>query len=128
MSNLQPINPDFPDLGQQPWASNLLTGLAESVVAENQTRARVNAFLLHLAKNPDMLVTGAITGDPVTSAVVVWPGGAPGVLTITARHTSGAVTSYTITYGSPVTQTFTQPAITRNAAGAATLVPAIVVT
>ena len=33
----------------------------------------------------------------------------------------------TFTYGSPVTKTYTQPTITRNAAGAATNVPQIVV-
>jgi hypothetical protein len=37
------------------------------------------------------------------------------------------VLAYNITYGSPVTKTFTQPTITRNTAGAATNVPQIVV-
>ena len=78
-----------------------------------------------------MLVTGAITNDEldqIVSAAVVWPNGAPGTLTITSRHATGAVLAYTITHGSPVTKTYTQPAITRNSNGAATLVPAIVVT
>lgn len=80
------------------------------------------------AKNPDLLVVGAVTGDPLTSAQVVWPDDTPGVLTITARHATGAVTAYNITYGSPVTKTFTQPAITRATSGAPTNVPQIVVT
>ena len=86
--------------------------------------------LVQAAKNPDLLVTGAITvdgNDLVTSAAVVWPDGSPGTLTITSRDSNGAVLAYNITYGSPVTKTFTQPAITRNANGAATNVPAIVV-
>jgi len=88
------------------------------------------AGLVQLAKNPDTLIAGAVTVDAnnlVTSAAVLWPDGSPGTLTITSRDASGGVLAYNITYGSPVTKTFTQPTITRNAAGAATLVPQIVV-
>lgn len=88
------------------------------------------AGLVQLAKNPDTLIAGAVTVDSnnlVTSAAVAWPDGSAGTLTITARHSTGAVTNYNITYGSPVTKTFTQPTITRNAAGAATNIPQIVV-
>lgn len=97
------------------------------------TRAELSATyagLVQLAKNPDTLIAGAVTvdgSDLVTSAAVLWPDGTPGTLTITERHASGAVSAYTITYGSPATKTFTQPTITRNANGAATLVPQIVV-
>jgi hypothetical protein len=83
-----------------------------------------------LAKNPDLLVTGVVSVDAnnlVTTAAVVWPDNTPGTLTITSRDALGAVLSYNITYGSPVTATYTQPTITRNASGAATNVPAIVV-
>jgi hypothetical protein len=86
--------------------------------------------LIQAAKNPDLLIAGAVTldgSDQVTSAVVQWPDGSPGTLTITSRDANGAVLAYNITYGSPITKTFTQPAITRNANGAATLVPQIVV-
>lgn len=86
--------------------------------------------LVQAAKNPDLLIAGAVTldgSDQVTSAAVLWPDGTPGTLTITARHATGAVTNYNITYGSPVTKTFTQPTITRNANGAATNVPQIAV-
>lgn len=82
------------------------------------------------AKNPDVLVTGAITvdgNDLITSAAVVWPDGSPGILTITSRDANDAVLAYAITYGSPVTNTYNQPTITRNATGAATNIPAIVV-
>jgi hypothetical protein len=86
--------------------------------------------LIQAAKNPDLLIVGAITldaSDQLTSAAVNWPDGTPGTLTITGRDTTGAVSGYNITYGSPATKTFTQPTITRNANGAATNVPAIVV-
>ncbi|WP_159084964.1 hypothetical protein [Planctomonas deserti] len=83
------------------------------------------------AKNPDLLVVGAVAldaSDLVTSAAVVWPDGTPGTLAITSRQAgTNAVLAYTITYGSPVTKTFTQPAITRNSSGAATNVPQMVV-
>lgn len=86
--------------------------------------------LIQAAKNPDLLVTGAITmdvNDLVTSAAVVWPDGTAGTLTITSRDANDAVLAYAITYGSPVTKTYTQPTITRNGNGFATNVPAIVV-
>jgi hypothetical protein len=88
------------------------------------------ASYANLAKMPDSITTGAVTVDAnnlVTSAAVVWPDGKLGTLTITSRDANNAVLAYNITYGSPVIKTFTQPAITRNAAGAATNVPQIVV-
>lgn len=100
---------------------------------ESTFRAEQNATyagLVQLAKNPDTLIAGAVTVDAsnlVTSAAVQWPDGTAGTLTITSRDANGAVLAYNITYGSPVTKTFTQPTITRNAAGAATNVPQIVV-
>lgn len=98
------------------------------IVTPEQLTTRLDATLIQLAKNPDSLVVGTVTGDPITSAQVQWPGGVPGTLTITARHATGAVNAYNITYGSPVTKTFTQPAITRATSGAPTNVPQIVVT
>jgi hypothetical protein len=105
----------------------------EYAVPPTLTPAVLNATyvgLIQAAKNPDLLIAGAVTlngSDEVTSAAVLWPDGTPGTLTITARHATGAVNAYNITYGSPVTKTFTQPTITRNANGAATNVPQIVV-
>jgi hypothetical protein len=104
---------------------------ATNAAADAVTASAANYVgLRQAAKNPDLLITGSITlngSDQVTSAGVEWPDGTPGTLTITARHSSGAVNAYNITYGSPATKTFTQPTITRNAAGAATNVPQIVV-
>jgi hypothetical protein len=85
------------------------------------------------ARNPDVLISGSVTrdsNDAATSAAVTWPDGTPGTYTATTVSSAflGAVDAYTITYGSPVTKTYTQPAITRSATGAATNVPAIVVT
>jgi hypothetical protein len=64
------------------------------------------ATYVQLAKNPDTLIAGAVTVDAnnlVTSAVVQWPDGSPGTMTITSRDATGAVLAYNITYGSPVT-------------------------
>lgn len=60
---------------------------------------------------------------------MVWPDGTPGTFTVdtVSEDFPGAVDGYHITYGSPATKTFTQPTITRNASGAATNVPQIVV-
>lgn len=110
------------------FIKSFLTTADDATEARNTLQA---VGLVQAAKNPDVLVTGAITldsNDLVVSAAVVWPDGSPGTLTITSRDSNNAVLAYTITYGSPVTKTFTQPAITRNANGAATNVPAIVVT
>jgi hypothetical protein len=85
------------------------------------------------ARNPDVLIAGAVTRDSngaATSAPVQWPDGSPGTYTALVVSTAfpGAVDSYQITYGSPVTKTYTQPTITRDAAtGAAAAVPAVTV-
>lgn len=98
-----------------------------NVLPTNTAIAQAASTLLSAAKNPDTIVVGTVTGSPMTTAQVVWPDGIPGLLTIDARHSSGAVNSYHITYGSPVTKTFTQPTITRASDGAPTNVPQIVV-
>ncbi|MGB7237158.1 MAG: hypothetical protein WBD41_14385 [Rhodococcus sp. (in: high G+C Gram-positive bacteria)] len=85
-----------------------------------------------LAKNPDNLISGSIvrnSDNAVTSAAVRWPDGTVGTYTSTTLSSAfpGAVDAYTVTYGSPVTKTFTQPAVTRDSTtGAVTAVPAIV--
>ena len=87
-----------------------------------------------LARNPDLLVNGAITRDSngaAISAPVMWPDGTVGTYTADVVSTAfpGSVDAYHITYGSPVTKTFTQNAVTRDSStGAVTNVPAIVVT
>jgi hypothetical protein len=88
---------------------------------------------LQLAAAPDLIIFGTITRDAneaVTSAPVVWPDASPGTFTATVLSSSfpGAVDAYTVTYGSPVTRTYTQPTMTRDSGGAVTARPAIVVT
>lgn len=85
---------------------------------------------LNLARNPDLIISGAVTRNAngvVTSAPVVWPDGTPGTYTTDTIDATGAVNGYHITYGSPATKTYTQPTITRDSSGAATNVPAMVV-
>jgi len=98
------------------------------------TRGALNATYvsyLSLAGNPDALIVGAITRDgngAATGAGVVWPDGSVGTYAGTpSAGTPGAIDSYTITYGSPVTKTYTQPTVTRNASGAVITRPAITV-
>jgi len=86
-----------------------------------------------LARTPDSLISGAVTRDAngaATSAPVAWPDGTPGTYTalVVSSAFPGAVDSYQITYGSPVIRTYTQPTITRDANGAAVIVPAVTVT
>ena len=82
-----------------------------------------------LARTPEVLITGTITrdaGGAPTSAAVVWPDGTTGTFTGTPSPTfAGALDAYTITYGT--TRTYTQPAVTRNAAGNITTQPAITI-
>lgn len=82
-----------------------------------------------LARDPDLLWVGAITRDAdgaPTSADAVWPDGTAGLYTGTPSTAfPGLIDSYTITYGSPALITYTQPAVTRNAAGDLTNRPAI---
>jgi len=75
------------------------------------------AELIALAGSPDLLIAGTITrdaNDAATSAPVVWPNGTVGTYTATTVSTAfpGAVYAYTITYGSPVTRTYTSAALT----------------
>lgn len=105
---------------------------AESVALLSALRSSY-ADYVSLARNPDAIITGAITRDAngaATSAAVTWPDGSPGTYTATAVSSAfpGAVDAYTVTYGSPVTRTYTQAAVTRDASsGAVTTAPAITV-
>lgn len=85
------------------------------------------------AGTPDAMVTGAITRDANNAATgfdVLWPDGATGRFTGTPSPSfPGAVDAYTITHVlAGVTSTYTQAAVTRNAAGTVTTRPAITVT
>ena len=120
-----------------PERAEALQNMVDGLVAHEATIAALPstyARYTQLAKSPDLLITGAITRDAngaATSAPVTWPDGSPGTYTADTVSTAfpGAVDAYHITYGSPVTKTYTQPLITRDpSSGAATNVPAIVVT
>ncbi len=119
-----------------PGGTAQLDGTAK--LPESQVPARLTADALsstfgtyaNLAKNPDSIIAGNIvrnSADVITSADVVWPNGEPGTFTTDTIDPSGAVNAYHITLGSPVTQTFTQPLMTRNTNGAVTTLPEIVV-
>lgn len=96
-------------------------------------QAHADLTLIALARNPDLIVTGAVTRNAngaATGAAVTWPDGTAGTYTADALSSAfpGAVDGYHVTYGSPATKTYTQPTITRDATtGAAAVVPAIVV-
>lgn len=83
---------------------------------------------LQLARTPEAIISGTITRDAngaPLSAPVTWPDGVTGTFTGTPSPTfPGAIDSYTITHGA---QTYTQPAVTRNTAGAITNQPPITV-
>jgi len=81
---------------------------------------------LNDARTPEAMFIGTITyvaGAP-TSAAVVWPDGTTGTYTGTPSSAfPGSIDAYTITYGT--TLVYTQPAVTRDAAGNITNQPAI---
>lgn len=88
----------------------------------------VASMNLQLARTPEAVFSGAVTldanGAPL-SAPVTWPDGVTGTFTGTPSPTfPGAIDSYTITHGN---QTYTQPAVTRDTAGAITNQPPITV-
>lgn len=84
------------------------------------------------ARNLDLLIVGAITRDSngaATAAPVKWPDGTVGTYAADTLSSAflGAVDAYHVTYGSPVTRTVTQPAVTRDVSGAVTNLPDLVV-
>lgn len=101
----------------------------------HRTKASIDTQIAKLkvwAANPDNLVSGTITRDSngaALSASVTWPDGTTGTYTADTVSSTfpGAVDAYHITYGSPVTMTVTQPAVTRSSSGAVTNRPALVV-
>ena len=107
-------------------AAPVLTAPSAVVTSLNGATGAVNTNL-QLARTPEVLFTGAITltdGAP-TSAAVVWPDGTAGTYTGTPSGAfPGSIDAYTLTHG---TATYTQPAVTRDAAGNITNQPAIVV-
>ena len=113
------------------WANGVLGNTPLEADRLNYRDGLLEAALLQLARDPSQLFAGAVTRDSdgaPTSAVVKWPDGVDGTYSGTASATfPGAVSSYTITrYTTPIV-TFTQPAVTRNAAGEVTNRPPIVI-
>lgn len=112
-----------------------ITDVSNAVAAHNSSPTAHSAgtiTYLQLAAEPDTIVFGAITRNAngaVTTAAVIWPDNTPGTYTATVLSTQfpGAVDAYTITYGSPVIHTYTQPTVTRNTLGAVTNRPQITV-
>lgn len=101
------------------------------VASQKAVKTHVDFYRKRLIRNPELLITGSITRDTngaVTTAEVVWPDGTPGEYNALELSTSfpGAVDSWEITYGDPVTKTYTQPTVTRDAStGIITNLPAV---
>lgn len=110
-------------------AENLINALRTRTTEQISADAAL-AGQLQAARDPEPMFTGARTydaGGAVVASAVVWPDGAGGQYTGTASATfPDLVDSYTITR--PLdSRTYTQPAVTRNAAGNVTNRPPIVV-
>lgn len=67
------------------------------------------------------------TDGILTSANVEWPDGTQGVFTTTTINASGAIDAWQVTYLGATTKTVTQPAVTRDATGAVSVQPALVI-
>lgn len=116
-------------MGKRNWKNGQLGGTPLDEANLNDLEDDLEAALLALARVPEALFSGAVTvnadGAP-TSANVQWPDGVAGVFSGAASDDfPGAIDSYTITRATTPTRTYTQPAVTRNAAGAITNRPPI---
>lgn len=122
-----PVNSVLRKEGDGRWRGHVLT--AGDIPGTEVVGS--DAWLKAWGANPDALIFGTVVRNPqeaVASAPVVWPDGKTGVFTALAYSTSGAVNSYSITYvNGSVTKTVTQPAMTRDTAGAVTARPQLTV-
>ena len=125
------IPPDTPvQKIQEALAAYLLANPIETGGLTEQEADDRYVPLAASVKDLDALFAGDMVRNVdgvITSFSARWPDGSPGTYTTLAIDPSGAVNSYQITYGSPVTKTFTQPTITRDSSGSATTIPAVVV-
>jgi hypothetical protein len=117
-----------PDTAEKDYADLAQVDPATLAPGPTPNPSWVASTNLALARTPEAIITGTITRDtggaPLT-APVTWPDGVTGTFTGTPSPTyAGALDSYTITHG---TQTYTQPAVTRNTSGAITNQPPITV-
>ncbi len=113
------------------WANGAVGNTPLNAARLNELETDLEAALLALARDPSQLFAGAVTrnadGAPV-SAVIEWPDGITGTYSGTASVSfPGSVSAYTITRAVSPTVTFTQPTITRNAAGYVANRPPIIV-
>jgi hypothetical protein len=113
------------------WHNGALGGTPIDETRLNALETDLESALLQLARDPSLLFSGAVTRDAdgaAVSATVEWPDGVAGVYSGTAStEVPGAVDAYTITRTGTPTITFTQAAVTRNAAGFVTNRPPITV-
>jgi hypothetical protein len=118
----QPIDLSLVPAGPAALPTSAPTAVVTSL---NGATGAVDTYL-QLARSPEQLISGPIeleNGAPV-GAAVIWPDGTQGVYTGTPSVAfPGSIDGYTITYGD--TRTYTQPAVTRDAAGNITNQPAI---
>ena len=113
------------------WANGPIGNTPLNAARLNELEADLEAAMLQLARDPSQLFAGSVTrdaGGAAVSATVEWPDGVTGVYSGTASATfPGAVDAYTVTRSGSPTVTFTQAAVTRNAAGFVTNRPPITV-
>jgi hypothetical protein len=114
------------------WADGATGNTPLNAARLNAQETDIKASLVQLAADPSSLFAGAViidaNGAP-TSAVVKWPDGVDGTYSGTPSVSfPGSISAYTITRVGTPTETYTQPAVTRDATtGAITNRPPIVV-
>lgn len=115
------------------WANGATGNTPLNAARLNALEDDLNAALVQAAADPASLFAGAVildaNGAP-TSAVIKWPDGVDGTYSGTPSVSwPGSISAYTITRSLPgVTETYTQPAVTRDGTtGAVTNRPPIVV-
>jgi len=113
------------------WIDGILGNTPLNAARLNDLETDLEAALLQLARDPSQLFSGSVTRDAAGAAVsasVTWPDGVMGVYSGTVSEDfPGAVDAYTVTRADSPTITFTQPAVTRDAAGYVTNRPPITV-
>lgn len=122
----------FSLLSPRAFTSGVITDLGILADSDSGTAAENLMNFKTLAALLTPLLVGSIAYDingAMVSAAVVWPDSTPGLYSAVTVSSvfPGAVDGYSITYGSPVIRTYTQPIITRNSGGAIIGRPAIVV-
>lgn len=114
-----------------PYKDGPLGGTPLIAARLNAQEADLALSLRQLARIPEALFVGAVNTDgqgaPITASVQ-WPDGTQGNYVGQTPTIPGAVDTYTITYLGDTTLTFTQPTVTRDAAGNVMYRPAITIT